>query len=282
MARKKTRTARTFFIVVGVCAAGLVLWLTGCDKITSKLRSLTKTNPNKKERPVPPARAPQRSATGPRLAIILDDLGNDREAAEVIFAFREPLTISVLPFHTHSTEISEEAKRRGYEVMLHLPMQAVGNELPEAQQLHSGMGGGEVAQMLKSMLESVPTAVGVNNHEGSLATTDAKLMSELMPLLKQRGLFFIDSRTTAETVAFGTAERDGVRCGFRNVPFLDDVQQVAAIEKQLELSIRGAKEKGEAIAIGHAHPETLQALKEMLPRAQAQGVQLAFVSEIVH
>lgn len=251
----------------------------GCDKIASKFRSKTKTLPAKKARVS--RRAPGPAVSGPKLAIILDDLGNDREAAEVVFALHYPLTISVLPFHVHSTEIAEEAQRRGLEVMLHLPMRAVANETPEARQLETGMSGEDVTRALDGMLESVPTASGVNNHEGSLATTDAKLMGELMPLLKQRDLFFVDSRTTAATVAFETAEHAGVRSGFRSVPFLDDVQDTAAIRTQLELAMRGAKEKGAAIAIGHPHAETLRALKEVLPRAEGEGVHLVFVSELV-
>lgn len=255
------------------------MWMGGCDKIASKFRSRSKTQPAKKERVV--RRAPTTAFAGPKLAIILDDFGNDREATDAVFALHYPLTISVLPYHAHSTEIAEEAQRRGLEVMLHLPMRAVANETPEAHQLEAGMSGEVVTRELNGMLESVPTASGVNNHEGSLATTNAKLMAELMPLLKQRDLFFVDSRTTAATVAFEAAERAGVRSGFRNVPFLDDVQDVAAIRKQLELAIHGAKEKGEAIAIGHPHPETLQALKEELPRAEAEGVRLVVVSELV-
>lgn len=224
---------------------------------------------------------PPNPPAGPKLAIILDDLGNDREAAEAIFALREPLTVSVLPFHAHSTEIAEQARRRGLGVMLHLPMQAVGNELPEAQQLHGGMTEAQVTRMVGEMLESVPTAAGVNNHEGSLATTDTKLMTELMPLLKQRGLFFIDSRTTAATVAFDTAEQAGVPSGFRNVPFLDDVEDVAAIRKQMELAVDGAKERGAVIAIGHPHPATLQVLAETLPQLKSQGVRLVLVSDLV-
>jgi len=257
----------------------LLVWMAGCDKITSTFRSLRKSVTTKKEHG--PAHAPKRVAPGPKLAIILDDLGSDPEAAEAIFALHKPLTISVLPFHAHSTEIAEEAKRRDVEVMLHLPMQAVGNELPEPQQLHTGMSKEEVAEELSRMLANVPTAAGVNNHEGSLATTDPKLMGELMPLLKQRSLYFIDSRTTAATVAFDTAQQAGLRCGFRNVPFLDDVEEVGAIRKQLELAIHGAEEKGEAIAIGHPHKETLEALEEMLPQAKERGVQLVFVSDLV-
>ena len=279
MPGKKSGTARAIFLLSGFCVIGLAAWIAGCDKITSKFRFLTKSHSSKKERPTwHPA---PHTTSGPRLAIILDDLGSDRNVAEAIFALHQPLTLSVLPLHVHSTEIAEEANSRGYDVMLHMPMQAVGNELPEAQQLYSGMSEQELRRSVESMLKSVPTAVGVNNHEGSLATTDEKLMMELMPLLKQRGLFFIDSRTTAATVAFDTAEKTGVRCGFRNVPFLDDVEQVPAIEKQLELAIHGAKERGTAIAIGHPHPETLQALREMLPRAEAQGVHLVLVSEVV-
>jgi uncharacterized protein len=277
--RKRTGTARTILILLGVCGAGLMVWLGGCNKISSTFHSLFKSHSGKNERVV--ARAPQHAVSGPKLAILLDDLGSDREAAEAIFALGEPLTISVLPFHAHSTEIAEEAERRGIEVMLHLPMQAVGNEKPEAQQLHAEMNAEEVGRELRKMLENVPNAVGVNNHEGSLATTDARLMAELMPLLKERGLFFVDSRTTAATVAFDAAEQAGLRSGYRNVPFLDDVEDVTAIRKQLELAMRGAEEKGAAIAIGHPHKETLEALKEMLPRAAARGVQLVFVSEVV-
>ncbi|HET6929825.1 MAG TPA: divergent polysaccharide deacetylase family protein [Candidatus Acidoferrum sp.] len=279
MGRKNAGTARKLLFLLMVCAAGVVVWMGGCDKIASKFRSKLKTQPAKKEHVN--RRAPSAVVAGPKLAILLDDLGNDREAADAVFALHYPITISVLPFHTHSTEIADEAQRRGLEVMLHLPMRAIANETPEAHQLETGMRGEEVARALNGMLESVPTADGVNNHEGSLATTDAKLMAELMPLLKQKNLFFVDSRTTAATVAFDAAERAGVKSGFRNVPFLDDVQDVGAIKKQLEMAIRGAKEKGAAIAIGHPHPETLRALKEELPRAGAEGVHLVFVSEVV-
>ena len=279
MARKKSGTARKLLFLLLLCAAGVAVWMGGCEKIASKFRSKSKTQPAKKERAV--HHAPTPAVSGPRLAILLDDFGNDREAAEAVFALHYPLTISVLPYQAHSTEIAEEAQGRGLEVMLHLPMRAIANDRPEAHQLEAGMSGEEVAHELGGMLESVPTAKGVNNHEGSLATTDAKLMGELMRLLKQRDLFFVDSRTTAATVAFEEAEHAGVRSGFRNVPFLDDVQDVAAVRKQLELAMRGAKEKGAAIAIGHPHPETLQALKEMLSRAEAEGVHLVVVSELV-
>jgi len=225
---------------------------------------------------------PDENKGAARLAIILDDLGTDRAAADAIFALPYPLTISVLPNHAHSVEIAEEAHRRGYEVMLHLPMQSVGNEMSEAQELHPGMPADEIPVLFEQMMQSVPNATGVNNHQGSQATADSALMQDLMPVLQKWNLFYVDSRTTAATVAYDTAQRMGVRSGFRNVPFLDDVAEVSAVRKQLELALRGAKQKGEAIAIGHPHPATLQALSEMLPQAEARGVHLVYASDLVH
>jgi polysaccharide deacetylase 2 family uncharacterized protein YibQ len=225
---------------------------------------------------------PAGKAANARLAIIIDDLGSDRAAAESVFALGYPLTISVLPNHEHSLEIAEQAHRRGFQVMLHLPMQSVANETPEVQELHPGMPAPEVAALVDQFLQNVPDAAGVNNHQGSQATADAALMDELMPVLRDRHLFYVDSRTTAATVAYDTAQDFGVRSAFRNVPFLDDVAEVAAVRKQLELALRGACEKGEAVAIGHPHPATLRALREVLPQAQSQGVRLVLASELVH
>ena len=221
-------------------------------------------------------------AAEPRIAIIIDDLGSDPAAAEAIFALGYPVTISVLPNHEHSADIAREAHRRGFQVMLHLPMQSVANETPEAQELHRGMPAAEVAALVDQFLQNVPDAAGVNNHQGSQATVDAALMDELMPVLRDHHLFYVDSRTTAATVAYDTAQDFGVRSTFRNVPFLDDVSELAAIRKQLQLALRGAREKGEAVAIGHPHAATLQALREILPQAQAQGVRLVLASELVH
>jgi uncharacterized protein len=225
---------------------------------------------------------PSAQGEGARLAIIIDDLGNDRAAADAIFALQCPITISVLPNHPRSIEIAQEANRRGYQVMLHLPMQAMGNERPETQELRPGMSAGEVSTLVDTLLQAVPDVVGVNNHQGSQSTADAALMEELMPVLREHNLFYVDSRTTAATVAYDTAQRLGVRSGFRNVPFLDDVVEAGAVRKQLQLALRDAHKKGDAIAIGHPHPATLQAMRDVLPEAKSQGVRLVFVSEVVH
>jgi polysaccharide deacetylase 2 family uncharacterized protein YibQ len=259
---------------------GLCLSLTGCGKIKSAVESLLHAKRTSKNHAAPHPSRP--AVTAPRLAIILDDVGGDPAAVPEIFALHYPLTLSVLPNHPHSAEIATEAHRRGYQVMLHLPMESVGGETAEAQELRPGMTTSQISNELTSMLHTVPYAAGVNNHQGSLATSNAHLMAELMPVLRKHQLFFIDSRTTAATVAYDAAQSAGVRCASRNVPFLDDVQEVSAVRRQLELALKDAREKGQAIAIGHPHPATLRALAEFLPEAEKSGVALVHPSDLVH
>jgi polysaccharide deacetylase 2 family uncharacterized protein YibQ len=220
--------------------------------------------------------------SGPRLAIIIDDLGSDLAPAEALLKLRYPLTLSILPSQPHSQEIAEEAFRRGDQVMLHLPMEFEGNSAkPEAIELRVGMRAGEVDRLLGQMLEAVPHAAGINNHEGSRATTDPALMADVMAVLRQRNLFFIDSRTTAATVAYDAAQKAGVRAASRNV-FLDDVETREAILRQFELAESDAAKESFAIAIGHPHPATIAALEQALPQLKARGVRLVFASALVH
>ncbi|HTQ95431.1 MAG TPA: divergent polysaccharide deacetylase family protein [Candidatus Acidoferrum sp.] len=287
MKARTSRLLRKFLFAFCLAAIVLSVFLGGCGKFKSAIQSVlhsnrAATNSNHSAPATAPHPPSHQIASGPRLAIILDDVGGDSGSADAIFALQYPLTLSVLPNHPHSTEIAEEAHRRGFQVMLHLPMESVANETPEGQELRPGMTSGEISQALNSMLSSVPFAAGVNNHQGSLATSNPHLMAELMPLLRSHHLFFIDSRTTAATVAYNAAQSAGVAAAFRNVPFLDDVQEVGAIRRQLELAAKDARERGQAIAIAHPHPATLRALSEFLPQAEAQGIQLVHASELVH
>ena len=219
--------------------------------------------------------------SGPKLAIILDDMGYDRSAADAAFALQFPITLSVIPHLPHSAEVAEEAYRRGDQVLLHLPMEAeAGETKAEPIELRVGMKADQVERDLDSMLETVPHAAGVNNHQGSRATADAKLMGELMPALRRRGLFFVDSRTTAATVAYDAAARAGVRSASRKV-FLDDTANRDAILSQIDLAARDATRDGFAIAIGHPHPATIAALVEAVPRLEASGVRFVFVSQVI-
>lgn len=221
------------------------------------------------------------SGSGPRLAIIIDDLGNDLAPADKILELPFPLTLSILPHKEHSAEIAEKAVRRGDQVILHLPMEAESTAAkPEAIELRVGMPPEEVDRVMSEMLAAVPYVIGVNNHEGSRATADPQLMAAVMSVLHARNLFFVDSRTTAATVAYDAARQAGVPAAYRNV-FLDDVESRQAVLGQFELAARDASRLGSAIAIGHPHPETLAALAEGLPKLQAQGIRLVFVSSLV-
>ncbi len=216
------------------------------------------------------------------LAIVIDDMGYDRSLADAVIALPFPLTVSVLPHLPISSEVAEEAHSRGDEVLLHLPMESEGETAKaEEIELRVGMSAGQVSSTVAGMLETVPHAVGVNNHQGSRATSNAALMQALMPLLRERGLFFIDSRTEAKTVAYDVAKRDGVRAASRKV-FLDDVETRQAIVAQLELAARDAARDGFTIAIGHPRPATIAALAAEVPRLQARGIQLVFASDVVH
>ena len=227
-------------------------------------------------------KAPSAAARrGPRLAIIIDDMGNDRDTNQAVLAIPYPLTVSVLPHKALSETIANEAAQNGDEVLLHLPMQPDSAAADtEPIELRVGMPAGEVHTVLAGMLATVPHVVGVNNHEGSAATADPALMGELMPELRSRRLFFIDSRTTASTVAADAAQKYGVRSASRKV-FLDDSLDSGAIQGQIELAERDAEHDGEAIAIGHPHAETIAALKAALPRAKKDGIRFVFASELV-
>jgi len=229
----------------------------------------------------PFASAARAASRQPRLAIVIDDLGHDRSQGDALFRLPYPLTLSVLPNLPFSGEIAEVAHRRGYEVLLHLPVASTSGEKDEPVELHPGMDSSAVDRTFSAMLETVPYATGVNNHEGSRGTADPMLMNEVMALLHEHHLFFVDSRTTAATVAETAAHLAGVPATSRKV-FLDDEQSAGAIRKQLALAIQDARKNGSALAIGHPHPETLQVLSDDLPQLGHKGVTLVFASELVY
>jgi polysaccharide deacetylase 2 family uncharacterized protein YibQ len=217
-----------------------------------------------------------------RLAIIIDDIGYDRSAADAVIALPFPLTVSVLPHLPISSEVAEEAYSRGDQVLLHLPMESdLSATKSEEIELRVGMNAAQVSSAVTGMLDTVPHVVGVNNHQGSRATSDPALMQALMPLLGKRGLFFIDSRTEAKTVAYQTAKRDGLRAASRKV-FLDDTAKRDAVIGQLRLAAHDATRDGFTIAIGHPRPETIAALAEEVPRLESRGFTFVFASDVVN
>lgn len=218
-----------------------------------------------------------------RAAIIIDDLGQDGGAAKRLLELPFPLTFSVLPGLEHSARTAEEAFAQSREVMLHLPMEPEPGApaLPGPGEIKLGMTDEEVARIVAGDLASVPHARGVNNHMGSRATANPALMAAVMKVLAERRLFFVDSRTTAQSSALRVARRMGVPAFYRSV-FLDDTETVDYSLGQLRQFRRAVEEKGAAIAIGHPHPTTLAALAQFLPQLEPDGIELVPVSELVN
>lgn len=217
-----------------------------------------------------------------RAAILVDDLGQDLEAARKILQMAYPLTLSVLPDLRFSARTAEEAHGAGREVMLHLPMEPESASLanPGPGAIEVGMGSDEVERIIESDLATVPHAAGVNNHMGSRATADTTLMAEVMEALQARRLYFIDSRTTAATTALNAARRRGIPAFYRSV-FLDDTPSTAYTLDQLRRFRSVVEEQGAGLAIGHPYPTTFTALAEFLPSLERDDIQLVSASELV-
>ena len=219
---------------------------------------------------VPPETAPQavtpppnEKPGAPRLVIVIDDLGGSLEQVQDILSLDLPITFSILPDLAHSSEVDALAAGAGMEVLLHQPMAASHAASRRIRQssggLRPGMSVPEVNAVLDAHLVQVPHALGMNNHMGSEATQDHALMAAVMAHLKAKGLFFLDSLTTAKSAAGQEADRAGVPRLTRKV-FLDNERGQQAALFMLAQAERDARAKGYAVAIGHPYPETIAAL----------------------
>ena len=234
-----------------------------------------------REHPTPPRRA--KRAVGPgSVAIIIDDMGASVDEAERLLAINLPITFSVIPGLARSTAVAETAHRGGAEVMIHMPMEPKG--YPQQRMEKNGLlvseGDAEIARQVDSYMRSVPHAVGANNHMGSRSTENEEKMQVVLKELRTRGLFFIDSKTSPASVGYRVAKRLGLRAGSRQV-FLDNVNDVAAIEAQLDQVAAVARKHGSAIAICHPHRLTIQALAIAMPRLKKEGITFVHASALV-
>lgn len=217
-----------------------------------------------------------------RIAIIIDDLGSDLAPLERLLSLNVPVTFSVLPQLAHSRQTASRIHARGHEVMLHLPMEADPGAPVAAGPgaIEVGMSSRQIERILQQDLATVPFAVGVNNHMGSRASADSRLMRAFMAALAQHRLYFVDSRTSPQTVALMAAQEHGLAASFRSV-FLDDVESVPYTLGQLRQLARRVRQQGTAIAIGHPHPTTIAALEQFLPQLAREGMELVYASQIV-
>jgi len=217
----------------------------------------------------------------PRVAIIIDDMGYDRALAEKFIDLNAAFTLAILPHSPHQQAIARIAHAQGAEIMLHLPMEP--SEYPEINPgpgaLLTSMSPEELLKVLDENLQAVPHVKGVNNHMGSKMTTHSEQIYQVFSVLKRRGLYFVDSRTTEASICQPSARLLQLPFAQRDV-FLDHVQDPAFIRKQVRELVRVARQKGEALGIGHPHATTYNTLKEMLPELRQQ-VELVPASRLV-
>ena len=231
---------------------------------------------------------PEVISTKGRVAIILDDWGYNSSDLALLFKIKEPIAVSILPNLRYSEQVARDVKIRGYQTMLHLPLESRHNEIPEQDTVYCAMSKDEIIKSLRLSLKSVPGVAGVNNHQGSKATENDRLMKIILGELKKDNLFFLDSVTTSKSVCPAIAKEIGIKHAKRDIFFdeppskLDDKEQALYIQKQLYKLSDLAISKGYAIGIGHDKKITLKVLKDVLPQLERKGIKFVFVSTLVH
>ncbi len=218
-----------------------------------------------------------------RVAIVIDDMGRDMDSLRLLLEINIPISVAVLPYLSYSEEVAEEAKAKGGEVLLHMPMepQDMLTNDPGKGVLLTRMTKEEVITQVENNIDAVPYIDGVNNHMGSRFTEDERLLKVALEVIKKRGnLFYLDSRTTTNSRGYELAKEMGIKTAVRKI-FLDNEQDMVYIKDKVDELIRVAKRDGKAIAIGHPYDVTFKAIQEMIPRFKEEGIEVVKVSELI-
>ena len=291
---KKSPAARNLeALPLWLAAAPLVLALAGLLWLAVRSPAL-RSRLESWLRPPPPVAAPVPLAppapAGPRLAIVIDDLGYQKEPIERLLRIQAPLTFAVMPGRPFSRQCAGLVVREGGELILHQPMEALahasngagaygepggGAPDPGLGAIYLKMSAETITATVEANLGAFPEIVGMNNHMGSAFTRNAaKMEAALRPLLSRR-LYFLDSRTIGDSAGYAVAARLGLRAVRRDV-FLDDTIDSARIAAQLRQAAALARSEGQALAIGHPHPETVGVLEREIPELLKSGIQLVY------
>lgn len=217
----------------------------------------------------------------PKAAFIIDDLGYETEVAKKIMELEYPIALSILPFLQYSELTAEEGEKNNKEIMLHLPMEANNSGAdPGPGAIKSDMSEEEIRQAVRDCIFNFPYIVGVNNHMGSKITEDREIMEIVLEEIKKYNLFFIDSVTTKDSIAYEVAREMEIKSAVRTV-FLDNENDMDYIKGQMLEVQETALREGEAIAIGHSRINTFYVLKRMVPELIKAGIEIVPVSELV-
>jgi hypothetical protein len=217
----------------------------------------------------------------PTVAIVIDDVGVDRARGERVLSLPSEVTIAFMTYAETPRQWGERARGAGHEYLVHVPMQPTGNVDPGPNALLGGLDGDELRRRLRWGLDRWDGFVGANNHMGSRFTESMPGMSLVMEEMRSRGLLFLDSRTSARSVAGQAALQAAVPFAERNI-FLDNDATPAGVQRQLAAFEDLARKRGQAIAIGHPHDATLAALASWVPAAQARGIRVVPLTKVMH
>lgn len=240
--------------------------------------SSEKALPAKAASILPPKENAGGQVTG-RLAIVIDDAGRDLDSQHIYEQMGIPLTLAVMPDQVHTRDAALSWRAHGLPVILHQPMESVSGIGMEPKVILTSMSDAAIRQMLRDSLSQLPEAIGINNHQGSKATIDARTMDIVMNELHHHGLFFFDSHTNSTTAADKAAKTYGVPY-VRNDLFVDNSASVSDICAMIQEGADRAKKKGTYIIIGHCRPHTAEAFRQMVPKLKAQGIEFVYLSSL--
>lgn len=240
--------------------------------------SSEKALPAKAASILPPKENAGGQVTG-RLAIVIDDAGRDLDSQHIYEQMGIPLTLAVMPDQVHTRDAALSWRAHGLPVILHQPMESVSGIGMEPKVILTSMSDAAIRQMLRDSLSQLPEAIGINNHQGSKVTIDARTMDIVMNELHHRGLFFFDSHTNSTTAADKAAKTYGVPY-VRNDLFVDNSASVSDICAMIQEGADRAKKKGTYIIIGHCRPHTAEAFRQMVPKLKAQGIEFVYLSSL--
>jgi polysaccharide deacetylase 2 family uncharacterized protein YibQ len=216
---------------------------------------------------------------GGDIVLIIDDLGFDGQPLDRLMALDPNLNCSILPNGTRAAEFAKKLNARGFEILCHLPMEPKGHETPGRGAILTSMSDEEITRTTRENIEAIPHARGVNNHMGSRATSDRRVMTSVLRAIPEN-MYFIDSRTAGGSVAAEVAREMKVPTATRNV-FLDDVATERGVREQLDQLAASAQKHGVAVGIGHPYAVTVRVLTEELPALRARGFRLVRASAVV-
>lgn len=250
--------------------------------VKEKEPSLVKEKPKGASAPVhatKSASTPQGEVTG-RLAVVIDDAGYDLASQRIYEGLGVPFTLAIMPNKSDTRAAAQEWAAKGMELILHQPMESVSGVGMEDKTILTSMSDEEIRNMLRESLDQLPEAVGINNHQGSKATIDYRVMTVVSEELAKRHLFFLDSHTNTTTVADKTSLAYGVPYA-KNGLFVDNSTDESEIRAMIAEGARRAKTHGTYIIIGHCRPHTAAAFRDMVPKLLSEGIQFIYVSSLV-